>query len=175
MVAGLEHREQRGGLRGDAAGKRDGAAASFEVRHALFESGHSRIHDARVRVAIFLQIEIRRRRLRILEHIARRLVNRHSARAGIRIGTLSRVHLTCFKSKIAGLFCGAYSFHLISKKVQTREYEITRILFSSLVPSYPRTLVPRLFSYPPDPGSPGSSASAAPPPTGNNRARTAHR
>jgi hypothetical protein len=107
MIARLQQREERGGLRGDAARKRHRTAAPFEVRHALFEDGHRRIHDARVRVAVLLQVEIRRSRLRILEHVARRLVDRHRARAGIRIGTLSRVNLTCFKPEIAGLLFAA--------------------------------------------------------------------
>ena len=104
MVAGRQQREERRRLRRDAAGERDRAATAFEVGHALLEHGDGRVHDPRVGVAVLLQVEIRGRRFRILEHVARGLKDRHGARAGIRIGPLPGVHLTRFESKVTGLF-----------------------------------------------------------------------
>jgi len=104
VIAWLEHREERRRLRGDAARKRDGAASPFEVGDALFEDRHRRVHDARIGVAVFLQIEVRRRRLGILEHVTGGLKNRYGARTGVRIRTLSGVHLSRLKSELAGLF-----------------------------------------------------------------------
>ena len=102
MVARLEQREQRRGLRGDAARESDRAAAAFEVRHALLEHGHRRVHDPRVGVPVLLQVEVRGGRLRILEHVARGLVDRDGARAGVRVGALAGVHLTRLESEVAG-------------------------------------------------------------------------
>ena len=64
VVAGLEQREQRGRLRGDPAGERHRADAALEVRHPLLEDRDGRVHDARVRVPVLLQVEVRRSRLR---------------------------------------------------------------------------------------------------------------
>src|SRR5690606_22951101 len=60
-------------------------------------------------VAVLLKIEVRGRRFRILEDEARRLVDRHRARAGVRIRTLSRMDLTSVEAKPARLFHGASS------------------------------------------------------------------
>ena len=100
VIAGRQQREQRRRLRRDPAGERDGAASAFEVGHALLEHGHRRVHDARVGVPVLLEVEVRRRRFRILEHVARRLVDRHRARAGIRVRALAGVHLTGFESEM---------------------------------------------------------------------------
>ena len=100
VIAGREQREQRGGLRRDAARERDGAAAALEVRHALLEYGHRRIHDPRVGVPVLLEVEVRGRRFGILEHIARRLEDRHRARARIRVGPLARVNLPGLEAEV---------------------------------------------------------------------------
>ena len=106
MVARLEQREQRGRLRGDPAGERHRAGAALEVRHPLLEHGDRRVHDARVRVAVLLQVEVRGRRLRVLEHVAGRLEDRHRARARVRVGPLPGVQLPGLESERAG-FLGA--------------------------------------------------------------------
>ncbi len=104
MIARLQQCEERGRLRGDTAGERDPAAAAFEVRHAFLEHRDGRVHDARVRVAVLLQVEVRRRRLRILEHVAGRLEDRHRACAGVRVGSLPGVQLPGLEPEFAGLF-----------------------------------------------------------------------
>ena len=101
MIAWREQREQRRGLRREAARERDGAAAALEARDALLEHCDRRVHDARVRVAVLLQIEVRGRGFRILEHVARRLVDRHGARARVRVRALSRVHLARVEAEVA--------------------------------------------------------------------------
>ena len=106
VIAGRQQREQGRRLRRDPAGERDGAASALEVGHALLEHRHRRVHDARVGVPVLLEVEVRGRRFRILEHVTRRLIDRHRARAGIRIRTLPGVNLTGFKSEAARLFHG---------------------------------------------------------------------
>ena len=100
-VARLEHRKEERSLGGEAARERDGAGSAFEVREALLERGHGRIHDPAVDVAVLLQIEVRRRRLGVLEHEPRGLVDRRRARAGVRIGTLPGVHRTGVEPEVA--------------------------------------------------------------------------
>ena len=104
VIAGLQQGEQRGGLRRDPARERDRAAAALEARHALLEHGDRRVHDPRVGVAVLLQVEVRRRRFRVFEHVARRLEDRHGARAGVRVGALACVHLTGVESEVARFF-----------------------------------------------------------------------
>ena len=104
VVAGRQQREERAGLRGDAAGERDRAAPALEARHPLLEHGHRRVHDARVGVAVLLQVEVRRGRFGVLEHVAGGLVDRHRPGAGVRIGTLPCVHLTRLEPEATGLF-----------------------------------------------------------------------
>src|SRR5216683_1416387 len=58
-------------------------AAAFQTGDPLLEGRHRRVHDARVRVAVFLEVEVRRRGLGVLENVARRLENRHSASARV--------------------------------------------------------------------------------------------
>ena len=101
VIARREQREQRRGLRREPARERDGAAAALEARDALLEHRDRRIHDPRVRVAVLLQVEIRGRGFRILEHVARRLVDRHGACARIRVRALPRVHLARVEAEVA--------------------------------------------------------------------------
>ena len=73
MVARLQQSKKGGGLGRDAARERHRAATTLEVRHPFLEHGHGGVHDPGVGVPVLLQVEICRRRFRILEHIARRL------------------------------------------------------------------------------------------------------
>ena len=109
MIARLQQREQRRRLRRDAAGERDAAAAAFEARHALLEHRGGRVHDPRVGVPVFLQVEVGGGRLRILEHVAGGLEDRHRARAGVRVGPLPGVHLARVEAEGARRL-GAASF-----------------------------------------------------------------
>src|SRR5687768_5404945 len=104
MIARLQQREQGRGLRGDAAGERHRTASGFEAGDALLEHRDGRVHDARVGIAELLQIEVRRRRFRIFEHVARRLIDRHRPRAGIRVGALPGMYLTGVESELAAFF-----------------------------------------------------------------------
>src|SRR5204862_2491156 len=91
-VTRLEQGEEEPGLRGEAARERDRTYAALEVREPLLERGHGRIHDPAVDVAVLLPVEVRRRRLRVLEDKPRGLVDRRRARPGIRIRPLAGVH-----------------------------------------------------------------------------------
>ena len=103
VVARLQQREQRRGLRGDPAGERHRAGAALEVRHPLLEHGDGRVHDPRVRVAVLLQVEVGRRRLGVFEHVAGGLEDRHRAGAGVRVGPLPGVELARLEAEGAGL------------------------------------------------------------------------
>ena len=109
VVAGCQEREEGRRLCGDAAGEGDRAAAAFEVRHALLEHGDRRVHDARVGVAVLLEVEVGGRRFGVLEDVAGRLENRHRAGAGIGIGPLPGVHLPGLEPELTGLFHRALS------------------------------------------------------------------
>jgi len=91
VIARHEHREQRGSLRREATREGDAARGALEVGDALLEDRDGRVHDPRVRVPVLLQVEVRSRGVGILEHIARRLEDRNGTRAGVRLGSLSRV------------------------------------------------------------------------------------
>ena len=100
-VAGLEQRKEQSRLRRQTARKRDSARSTFEVREALLERGHGRIHDPAVDVAVLLEVEVRGRRLRVLEHECGRLVDGRRARAGVRIGTLAGMHRAGVEPEVA--------------------------------------------------------------------------
>ncbi len=101
VVAGGEEREQRSGLRGEAAGESHRAAAALQARDALLEHRQRRIHDPRVSVAVFLQIEVGGGGGGVLEDVARGLKNRHGPRSGVRIRTLTGVNLAGVKAELA--------------------------------------------------------------------------
>ena len=124
VIAGRQQREQGRRLCRDPAGERDGAASAFEVGHALLEHGHRRVHDARVGVPVLLEIEVRRRRFRVLEHVARRLIDRHGARAGIRVRTLPGMNLTGFKSKATRLFHESCLPTVAARSLKPRRYGV---------------------------------------------------
>ncbi len=97
MVAGIEQggdRQMHGRL---AAGGRDRADAVFQRRQPLLEHGRRGVGDAGVDVAGALQIEQRRRVVRILEDIGRRLVDRHRTGAGCGIRMLAGMKAQRFK------------------------------------------------------------------------------
>ena len=102
MVARLEQREQRGCLRGDPARERHPAGPALEVRHPLLEDGDGRVHDAGVGVPVLLQVEVRRGRFGVLEHVAGRLEDRHRAGSGVRVGPLPGVELPRLESERPG-------------------------------------------------------------------------
>ena len=66
---------------------------ALEVRDPLLERGDGRIHDPRVGVAVLLQVEVRRGRFGVLEDVARRLEDRHRARARVGVRSLPGVEL----------------------------------------------------------------------------------
>ena len=107
VVAGLEEREEGRRLGGEPARERDRAHAALERRDALLERRGGRVHDPRVGVAVLLQVEVRGRRLGVLEDVARRLEDRHRARAGVRVGPLAGVHLPRVEPPLALLAHGA--------------------------------------------------------------------
>ncbi len=150
VVARLKQGEQCRRLRGNPAREGHGAAAPFEVGHALLEDRDGRVHDARVGVPVLLEVEVRRGRFGILEHVAGRLVDRHRTRAGVRVGALAGVHLARFESEFAGFFHAAGVVHAVSC-IRPTSRRLTR----------EKTLDHR--------------ASGAPPLTGSNRGRRAPR
>ena len=105
VVARLEQGEQRGRLRGDPARERHPARAALQVRDPLLEHRHGRVHDPRVRVPVLLQVEVGRGRLRVLEHVAGGLEDRHRAGARVGVGPLPGVQLPGLESERA-IFLG---------------------------------------------------------------------
>src|SRR5689334_4989364 len=103
MVAGLEQGEQGRGLRSDPAGESNRSDPAFETRQSFLEHGDGRVHDARVGVAVLLQVEVRSRGLRVLEHVTRGLEDRHRAGAGVRVGPLAGVELSRLEAEVARL------------------------------------------------------------------------
>src|SRR6185437_10428925 len=83
VVARLAEREENRRLRRHAAGERHRADAPFEAGDALLEGRHRRVHDAAVDIAVFLQVEVSRRRGGVLEGERRGLIQRHGGGAGI--------------------------------------------------------------------------------------------
>ena len=78
-------------------------APPSRLADALLERRRRRVHDARVGVAVLLQVEVGRRRLRVLEDVAGRLEDRHGARAGVRVGPLAGVDGARVEAEGAGL------------------------------------------------------------------------
>ena len=107
MVARFEQCEERPRLCGEPARERDGANSTLERGDALFERRRRRVHDSRVGVAVFLQVEVGRCRLRVLEDVARRLEDRNRAGAGVRVRPLPGVHLPGVEPPLALLAHGA--------------------------------------------------------------------
>jgi len=103
VVSRLEQREEERSLRCESACKCDGPDTVLEVRYPLLERGDRRIHDPAVDVPVLLQVEVRRRRLGVLEDEARRLVDGRRAGTGVGIRTLSGVHGTSVESELAAL------------------------------------------------------------------------
>ena len=88
---GLEHREQRRGLGGQAAGKGHPTGAAFQIADTLLKRGDGGVHDARVGVAVLLKVEVGRGRLGVFEHVAGGLEDGYRAGAGVRVRTLPGV------------------------------------------------------------------------------------
>ena len=84
----VEHGQGLGGL---PARHRQSRDAAFELRDALLEHVARRVHDAGVDVAEDAQPEQVGGVLRVVEHVARRRVDRHGARVGRRVGRLAGV------------------------------------------------------------------------------------
>ena len=66
--------------------------------NALLQHVICRVHDARIDVAELLQREQIARVLGVAELVGRRLIDRHSDRAGGRVGTPARVQKHGFKA-----------------------------------------------------------------------------
>ena len=115
---GSKQREQRRGLRGDAAGERDCPGTALEARDALLEGRDGRVHDPGVGVAVLLEVEVGGRGLRVLEHVAGRLEDRHRSRAGVRVGTLPGVELARLEPERPCLL-GARVIEVSSRKRRT--------------------------------------------------------
>ncbi len=92
VVARLEHREQCRGLGGQAAGKGHPSGAAFQIADTFLKGGDGGVHDAGIRVAVFLKVEVGRGGLGIFEHEAGGLENGYRTGAGVRVGTLPGVH-----------------------------------------------------------------------------------
>ncbi len=79
-------REKRHDLRRVTRGTADRARAAFQRRDPLGQCRDGRVGQAGVDVAHFLEVEERGRVIGVAEDIGRRLVDRHLARPGRRIG-----------------------------------------------------------------------------------------
>ena len=86
VIASARDILDRTGHRGLAGRDGNGADAAFERGDALLERVVRGIRYPRVNEAAFRRVEARRGLRRVFEHIRRRLVYRHGARAGRRFG-----------------------------------------------------------------------------------------
>src|SRR5262249_53491373 len=135
-----------------------------------------RVHDPRVRVPVLLQVEVRRRRFRVFEHVAGRLEDRHRACARVRVGPLPGVQLPCLESEGAGFLGtgGVVGHEGLFLDVTRRFLGVTR---------WPRLQPGSVFPAPALRARPrsvcsktgGLSVSGALPQAGNSRGRTAPR
>jgi len=82
------------------ARKRAAARRAFQTRDALLDHRRRRVHDARVRVAVLLQIEIGGGGFGVFKDVARRLEDRHRPRARVRLGPLARVNRARVESEL---------------------------------------------------------------------------
>ena len=101
LIALLQQRQHRDHLGGLAGRERQPGAPAFERRHALLEHRGGRIGNPRVDVAERLQVEQARSMISAVEHVRGRLVDRHRARAGRRIGQLPGVQAQRFYSEFS--------------------------------------------------------------------------
>jgi hypothetical protein len=92
--------EQRQGLRGLTARRRQRADATFERGHAVLEHRLRRVHDPRVDVAELRETEERGRVLRVAEDVRRRLVDRHRPCTRRRVRLRTGVDLTGLESPL---------------------------------------------------------------------------
>ena len=88
LVAGVHQADDGQELGGLTAAGGERADPALERGHALLEGGGGRVHDARVDVAEALQREQVGRVLRVFEHVARGLVDRHRPRPRHRVRSL---------------------------------------------------------------------------------------
>ena len=103
VIAGPEQCEQGRGLGGQATGKADRTDALLEIGYPLLEGCHRGIHDPGIRVAVFLKVEVCGSRFRILENVARGLEDGNGPGAGVRIGSLTRVHRAGLQTEVVRL------------------------------------------------------------------------
>ncbi|MNS80873.1 hypothetical protein D3C72_1145700 [compost metagenome] len=92
VVAGLGNGLDRIGDRRLPRGQCQRADAPFQCRHALLQHVGGGVHDARIDVARYLQVEQVRSVLGVIECVGHGLVDRHRHRAGGRVGAVAAVH-----------------------------------------------------------------------------------
>ena len=91
VVARLEHRREGGVLRRHAARGGNGARAVFERGDALLENRRRGVVEARVDVAVLLELEQLRGVVGVLENVRRGLINGHRAGARLAVGDVAGV------------------------------------------------------------------------------------
>ena len=91
VIARLQERVEREQLGGVAGRRSHGGPPALERRDPLLERGHGRVGDARVDVAERLEVEQGGRVVDVLEDVGGRLVDRHVARSGDRVGSCAGV------------------------------------------------------------------------------------
>ncbi len=92
VVAGLCNGLDGIGDRGLPRGQRQRTDAAFQRSQALLQYVGGGVHDARIDIARYLQVEKVGTVLGVIEGIRHRLVDRHRHRAGSRVGTVAAVH-----------------------------------------------------------------------------------
>lgn len=102
FIAGREQGHERDELRRHAAGDGEGPRGAFERGHAFLEDGGRWVADARVDVAVLLELEKLRGLVGVVEDVGGRLVNGDRARAGGRVGDMARVDHAGLETKFAG-------------------------------------------------------------------------
>ena len=91
LGARLHEQKEREQLRRVTGGAGDGAAPALEACDALLEDRHRGVGQARVDVAVGLQVEERGRVVDVVEHVGRILINRRDPGARGGIGRGARV------------------------------------------------------------------------------------
>ncbi len=109
-VAALPHQRDDGEVERRLAARRaDRADAAFERGDALLQHGDGRVADARIDEAGLLEVEQRGGVVAVLEDEARRLIDRHRARPGGRVGPLPGMEGEGGEIEIFGVGHGGHS------------------------------------------------------------------
>ena len=112
LVPGREQRHQRHELRRHAAGHGHRAGGVLQRRQSLLEDGGGRVADPGVDVAVLLELEELGGRLRVVEDVGGRLVDRYRAGADHRVGHVAGVQHARLEAELASARLGHVGYRL---------------------------------------------------------------